>query len=90
MKEGQEDSNKWNIMEWTGPGVFTDTVLSYLKEKHGIEDSDLSGTKESLLFGDILVLPITGFSPGVGHMGSLSPSDPHAFVEHHFAGQWKV
>jgi len=34
--------------------------------------------------GDILVLPITGFSPGIGHMGSKEPDDPHAMVLHHF------
>lgn len=34
--------------------------------------------------GDILVLPITGFSPGIGHMGSQEPDDPHAMVLHHF------
>jgi hypothetical protein len=30
------------------------------------------------------VLPITGFSPGIGHMGSQEPDDPHAMVLHHF------
>ena len=49
--------------------------------------------------GDILVLPITGFSPGIGHMGSQEPDDPHAMVLHHFGthvanlliieGSWK-
>ena len=34
--------------------------------------------------GDILVLPITGFSPGIGHMGSQEADDPHAMVLHHF------
>jgi len=30
------------------------------------------------------VLPITGFSPGIGHMGSQEPDDEHAMVLHHF------
>lgn len=35
------------------------------------------------------MLPITGFSPGIGHMGSQEPDDPHAMVLHHF-GNYKI
>jgi alpha 1,6-mannosyltransferase len=37
--------------------------------------------------GDVLVLPITSFSPGVGQMGAKEYDDPMAFVKHDFEGE---
>jgi hypothetical protein len=36
--------------------------------------------------GDVLVLPITSFSPGVGHMGAQRVNHPFALVKHDFQG----
>lgn len=42
-----------------------------------------------LKIGDVAVLPITSFSPGVGHMGAGDEDDEMAFVKHDFEGVWK-
>lgn len=34
------------------------------------------------------LLSITGFSPGVGHMGSKPVSSAEALVQHMFDGSW--
>ena len=36
--------------------------------------------------GDVVVLPITSFSPGIGHSGAKDDDDPMAFVKHEFEG----
>jgi alpha 1,6-mannosyltransferase len=86
-----------SIIEWTGPAVWTDAIFWYMNAhtktgkgtKAGAEMEEWSwrqftGITEPKQVGDVLVLPITGFSPGIGHMGSLEPDDPHAMVLHHF------
>ncbi|KAK8850357.1 hypothetical protein IAR55_004275 [Kwoniella newhampshirensis] len=77
------------VMAWTGPGVWTDAVLGYLRVKFGLLWTDLRGLQEPLRIGDVVVLPVTGFSPGVGNFGSQGPWHREAMVEHKFAGSWK-
>ncbi|BFZ54806.1 alpha-1,6-mannosyltransferase Och1 [Savitreella phatthalungensis] len=57
--------------------------------KSGYTWRDLTGITEAQRVGDVVVLPITGFSPGQGHMGSLDYDNPHAMVRHDFEGSWK-
>ncbi|ODN86100.1 hypothetical protein L198_07393 [Cryptococcus wingfieldii CBS 7118] len=78
------------VMAWTGPGVWTDAVLSYLKVGWGMRWVDLKGLREPMRVGDVLILPVTGFSPGVGNFGAQQRGDPQAMVEHGFAGSWKT
>lgn len=83
------------IMEFTGPGVWTDAIFSYFNNKEyfdftsrrsNVSYSDFFGIKEHKLVGDVVVLPITSFSPGVGQMGAEGPDHPMAFVKHEFDG----
>ncbi|KAG0676744.1 membrane-bound alpha-1,6- mannosyltransferase Initiation-specific [Pichia californica] len=50
---------------------------------------DFTHLKTPKIYDDIMILPITSFSPGVGQMGSLSPKHELAFVMHMFEGSWK-
>ncbi|KAK9447402.1 nucleotide-diphospho-sugar transferase [Limtongia smithiae] len=78
------------IMDWTGPGIWTDTIFQYLDEQQpGTTWKSLTGAKVARQFGDVLVLPITAFSPGVNTMGAGQISHPHALVQHTFEGSWK-
>lgn len=58
------------VINWTGPSVFTDSVLSYLLARYGLTWRDLRDLRRPLRIGDVLVLPVTGFSPGVGNFGA--------------------
>lgn len=60
------------MMEWTGPGVWTDAVLRYLRVKYGVKWKDLTRLAKPLRIGEVVVLPVTGFSPGVGNFGAMS------------------
>jgi hypothetical protein len=47
-------------MEHTGPGIWTDAVLAYLKARYNVTWHDLRGLQTPLRIGEIMVLPITG------------------------------
>jgi alpha 1,6-mannosyltransferase len=84
------------VMEFTGPGIWTDAIydyfndpdsLGYVVSKAGnLTWEDLTGLTDRTKVADVVILPITSFSPDVGHMGSKSSGDPLAFVSHAFEG----
>ncbi|KAM0273925.1 hypothetical protein ACHAQH_008129 [Verticillium albo-atrum] len=87
-----------NVVEFTGPAVWTDTVFDYLNDaryfdmsnsKGAIDWRNFTGMEQSKKVGDVVVLPITSFSPGVQQMGAKDYDDPMAFVKHDFEGTWK-
>lgn len=85
-----------DIMNWTGPGIFTDIIFKYInnvhtnaKQQNVIDWKYFTGLTEPRLVDDILVLPITSFSPGVGQMGAQNEDHPLLYVKHQFEGSWK-
>lgn len=83
-----------DIMNWTGPGVFTDTVFHYLNGLFGGAGNTIrwqlfANLETPMVVEDVMVLPITLFLPGVGQMGAKSSQDPLAYVQHMFLGSWK-
>lgn len=83
------------IMDWTGPGLWTDLVFGYFNDrvKSGLHDPvtwhNFTNLNEPYQLSDVMVLPITSFSPGVETMGAQSEFHPLAFVKHQFRGSWK-
>lgn len=82
-----------NIMDFTGPGVWTDAIFNYLNnpiyfkmDGKNITWESFTGMETAKKVGDVVVLPITSFSPGVRQMGAKEPDDPMAFVKHDFEG----
>ena len=82
-----------SVMDFTGPGVWTDAIFSYLNnptyfqmEGKNITWESFTGMETAKKVGDVVVLPITSFSPGVQQMGAKEPDDPMAFVKHDFEG----
>jgi alpha 1,6-mannosyltransferase len=84
------------VMEFTRPGIWTDTSFTYLNIYQLLDDSTTSSPslltwqlftklREWTKVLDVVILPITFFSPGVGHMGSGSFGDRLAFVSHGFS-----
>ncbi|GMG40322.1 unnamed protein product [Ambrosiozyma monospora] len=131
LKKVEGKDKGGDIMQWTGPGIFTDVVFDYLNnivsdgklgdgfgvgsrywkdgekyklkkvevdhesgeplnsDKQVISWKTLSNLRKPLILDDIMVLPITSFSPGVGQMGAGDSHHPLAFVQHMFSGSWK-
>ncbi|KAI5461826.1 glycosyltransferase family 32 protein [Mariannaea sp. PMI_226] len=79
----------------TGPAAVTLATMTWLESQIGFRWNALTGLKDggkAKLVSDVLVLPITGFSPGrgsYGNMGSKPASDPAAKLYHHARGSWR-
>lgn len=85
-----------NVVEFTGPAVWTDTIFDYFNDpryfdmstsKGPIDWQNFTGMEAAKKVGDVIVLPITSFSPGVGQMGAKDVNDVMAFVRHGFEGE---
>ncbi|KAG8991542.1 membrane-bound alpha-1,6- mannosyltransferase Initiation-specific [Tulasnella sp. JGI-2019a] len=87
VHDNGDNGGHMSVMEWTGPGVFTDAVFRYLEARYGVTWPALRMLERPLRVGDVLILPRTGFSPGMN--GANPPSDPQAMVQHQFLGSWK-
>jgi alpha 1,6-mannosyltransferase len=88
-------ANHDSVVEWTGPAVWTDSIFSYFNNPEyfdmatspgNITFKDFTGMTVHKLVGDVVVLPITSFSPGIGHSGAGEVEDPMAYVKHEFEG----
>ncbi|KAH9861345.1 hypothetical protein J1614_011091 [Plenodomus biglobosus] len=84
------------IIEFTGPAVWTDAIFNYFNNpdffdmstsKGNITWENFTGMKAPKKVGDVIVLPITSFSPGIKTMGAGEKDDPMAFVHHQFEGR---
>ncbi|KAF2085548.1 glycosyltransferase family 32 protein [Saccharata proteae CBS 121410] len=84
------------IVEFTGPALWTDVVFGFFNDPEYFEIEAGSGSNitweaftgmtSAKKVGDVIVLPITSFSPGVRQMGAGEDDDPMAFVKHNFEG----
>jgi alpha 1,6-mannosyltransferase len=83
------------VVEFTGPALWTDVVFKFFNNpdyfdmttsKGNITWRQFTGITQSKKVGDVIVLPITSFSPGVQQMGAQDVDDPMAFVHHKFDG----
>ncbi|EAS31295.3 alpha-1,6-mannosyltransferase subunit [Coccidioides immitis RS] len=103
--EGKLKKNKMDktIVEFTGPAVWTDSIFRYFNNPNYFDMGRRDGNSTSEIgykhftgmvaqkaVGDVVVLPITSFSPGVRQMGAEEPEHPMAFVKHNFQGAWKT
>lgn len=85
------------VIEFTGPAVWTDVIFKFFNDPKyfdmtgsngNITWKDFTGMTAPKKVGDVVVLPITSFSPGVQQMGALDYDDPMAFVKHAFEGMF--
>ncbi|PLB45801.1 hypothetical protein P170DRAFT_512426 [Aspergillus steynii IBT 23096] len=79
----------------TGPAAITGTVKGWLEEREGLYWNSLTGLVDggrSKRVGDVVVLPITGFSPGPPkrpNKGRKPITDPSARLYHQALGSWR-
>jgi alpha 1,6-mannosyltransferase len=97
-RAGKLKSDQHGVIEFTGPALWTDKIMAYFNDprffdmtnsKGEINWRNFTGMKEPKRVGDVVVLPITSFSPGIQHSGAGEPDDPMAYVKHEFEGTWK-
>ena len=80
-----------DVMDTTGPGVYTATIYNGLSEISGtdVTSANFTGMTAPRLIGDVLVLPVTSFGAGLPHSNAGLTMDPAALVQHQFMGSWK-
>ncbi|KAJ7233172.1 nucleotide-diphospho-sugar transferase [Mycena rebaudengoi] len=85
-----------DILELTGPGVWTDVIFEYFNDARYFDSrpenltwKDFTDNSTAKSVGDTVVFPITSFSPDNRDLGALGVADPMAFVKHGFQGSWK-
>ncbi|EOD49420.1 hypothetical protein GTA08_BOTSDO12204 [Neofusicoccum parvum] len=97
-KEGRLVADVNGIVEYTGPALWTDIIFDFFNDPQYFDMSastknitweEFTGITAAKKVGDVIVLPITSFSPGVRQMGAGEDDDPMAFVKHNFEGTWK-
>ncbi|KIW00580.1 uncharacterized protein PV09_07933 [Verruconis gallopava] len=97
-REGRLSDRHEDIVEFTGPALWTDTIFRFFNDpdyfdmstsKGNITWEHFTGMTSAKKVGDVVVLPITSFSPGIKTMGAGEDDDPMAFVKHGFEGTWK-
>ncbi|KAL1634822.1 alpha-1,6-mannosyltransferase Och1 [Diplodia intermedia] len=97
-REGTLVADVKGIVEYTGPALWTDIIFDFFNDPQYFDMStstknisweDFTGITAAKKVGDVIVLPITSFSPGVRQMGAGEDDDPMAFVKHNFEGTWK-
>jgi mannosyltransferase OCH1-like enzyme len=92
----QKELKNYDPVTLTGPAAVTLVVQNWLEKSVGLRWNAVSGLDDggmSKQVGDVLIFPITGFSPGrgvYGNMGSKPITDPSARLVHHAQGSWKV
>ena len=91
--------NGKNVIEFTGPALWTDSIFRFMNDekyfdmstgKGNITWEDFTGMTTAKKVGDVVVLPITSFSPGVQQMGAEDYDHPMAFVKHDFEGRCQL
>ncbi|KAI5961660.1 OCH1 [Candida pseudojiufengensis] len=91
-----------DIMNWTGPGIFTDFVFQYMnlilqsseniakkKHEHIIDWKLFTRIEKPVVIDDVMLLQITCFSPGVNQMNAKEVNHEDALIHHRFASSWK-
>jgi alpha 1,6-mannosyltransferase len=93
--EGRLSKSHEGIIEFTGPALWTDTIFNFFNDpayfdmstsKGNITWEHFTGMKAPKKVGDVIILPITSFSPGIKTMNAGEDDDPMAFVKHNFEG----
>ena len=85
VAEKTQQLTELDVLNLSGPGVFTRGVLDTLHMETGLNRTAISGLTRPTRFGSLLALPTTFWEPGAPHSGSRGLTDPEACVWHHCA-----
>ena len=88
IREAEERGDIFNeprVLDWSGPGAFTDALMRYLLVRHGVHPTDLAGLNKARRYGDVVILPMHAFR---AEASDRDMGDGRV-VFHGFYGRWK-
>lgn len=80
IDRGAVERNEVGVLEWTGPGVFTDAVMRYLRGRWGFDYDALVTLTEPIRVGDVLILPDRAFQAYASEPSEVEANSPQACV----------
>lgn len=80
IERGELGRDEVGVLEWTGPGVFTDCVMRYLRGRWGFDWERLVGMTEPIRVGDVLILPDRAFQAYASEPEETAANSPEACV----------
>ncbi|CAL9728882.1 initiation-specific alpha-1,6-mannosyltransferase [Monosporozyma unispora] len=89
-KTTSDDSENNEMVNNKSTKKFYKKIMESLQSLNIISWEFFSLITKPVIVDDIMVLPITSFSPGVNTMEAKDDTDPMAFVKHMFSGSWKA
>ncbi|KXN67689.1 glycosyltransferase family 32 protein [Conidiobolus coronatus NRRL 28638] len=88
--ERLEEIGYEDVLELTGPGIWTDSVKDYLKLTAGVDIDNQMKCGKSYKYNDICILNINGLALTAPHSCGFEPeSDNFILSYHYFLGSWK-
>jgi len=73
------------VLDWSGPGAFSDALLRYLLVRQGVHPTGLAGLNKPRRYGDVVILPMHAFRAEA----SDQDKGDGRVVFHGFYGRWK-
>lgn len=79
------------MLDFSGPGVFTDCVLRYLKARWGFDIEQLQSNRlrKPIRVGDVLILPELAMQAAASEPDEYEANRDVDVVWHEFKGSWK-
>lgn len=88
-----------DVMNWTGPVIWTDTIFAYFNNLFNVEHvtsmenyldyKTFTGVNQPIVIDDVVVLPKLCFSPGIESWDNGGIDHEMVYVYHLFEGNWK-
>ncbi|KXN67680.1 glycosyltransferase family 32 protein, partial [Conidiobolus coronatus NRRL 28638] len=79
-----------NVMDVTGPGIWTDSINDYIRLKSGVKIDEQMKCGSSYRYNDVCILNVKGYALSMPHScGNETDADTFIIDIHHFLGSWK-
>ncbi|KXN66195.1 glycosyltransferase family 32 protein [Conidiobolus coronatus NRRL 28638] len=91
LQQKKKNLHDQDVMEVTGPGIWTDAVIDYIKVNAGVDIKEYMKCGQSYRFKDICILNVKAFASTMPHSTCKSETNENSYIinTHHFLGSWR-
>ncbi|KXN66193.1 glycosyltransferase family 32 protein [Conidiobolus coronatus NRRL 28638] len=90
LQQKKRNLHNEDVMEVTGPGIWTDAVVDYIAINAGVNINDYMKCGLSYKFGDICILNVKAFASTMPHSDCKTETNENSYIvnTHHYLGSW--